>query len=343
MDERLIAALEDCRARLARGEPLALCLAAHPEHAAELRPLLATLLHLRALRHEPDAAFAAASRARFHSRLAKAQAAQRAPRAARRPLRWLRRLALPAAAAAVLISSGFGLVTASADALPNSPLYKVQQAHEQVAGYLARTPEAQTAYHLRLANQRLQQLKYAHAVDAGPAVVDELTAGMVQQTSLAAQSWATLPPAQQAKLAPKVAPLLKQEHAALQWEAAHEPPRVAEHAAQREAQLRATAERLLAAESSAPTGEAATPPAGAHATPGAQYLQFAEGAQHTAASPTGGAAATKRTAAPPAPAATPNPAVQPSGRLTPAERLRRLLVERWLRQHAPPPVQTPHS
>src|SRR6185312_10749461 len=105
---------------------------AYPEHAEALRTLLPVAAQLRLLRQEPEATFAHDARERFHARLAAAQAAGRAPRAGERALAWLRRLVLPAGAAALLVGSGFGLVTASADALPNSPLYKVQQAHEQV-------------------------------------------------------------------------------------------------------------------------------------------------------------------------------------------------------------------
>jgi len=143
MDQRIDTVLEDCRQRLSRGQSAEQCLAVYPAHAAELRSLLPLLTPLRQLIEAPDAAFVAAARQRFHSRLREAQALQPARDRRAAPLRWLQRLAIPVAAVVALGGSGFGLVTASADALPGSPLFSIQQAREQVVQRLAHSPEQQ--------------------------------------------------------------------------------------------------------------------------------------------------------------------------------------------------------
>jgi hypothetical protein len=67
----------------------------------------------------------------------------------------LRRLVLAAAAAAVLVVAG--AVAASADSLPDSPLYPVKGALEQARGALAFSPSDRLSYHLELSRTRLAE------------------------------------------------------------------------------------------------------------------------------------------------------------------------------------------
>lgn len=259
VEERLEVVVEDCRGRLARGESVEQCLAAHPAQAEELRSLLPLLAPLRALAPALDAAYAHAARRRFHSRLLE-ERAKRAAAQGPTPLRWLRRVAIPMAAVTALAGSGFGLVTASADALPGSPLFPIQQAHEQVVQRLARTPEQQAEYQVNLTAHRLQQVRRAEALHASPAVIDGLTTSMLQATSRVAQDLRTVPNPQRQRILKQVAPLLIEEERVLAQERGQQTglsPTITE---QRRQQFLAAQKRLRAEATVSPT-----PPHGAPA------------------------------------------------------------------------------
>jgi hypothetical protein len=67
----------------------------------------------------------------------------------------VRRLVLAAVAAAVLLVAG--AVAASADSLPDSPLYSLKSMVENVRGALAFSPSDKVGYHLDLARTRLTE------------------------------------------------------------------------------------------------------------------------------------------------------------------------------------------
>ena len=67
----------------------------------------------------------------------------------------VRRLVLAAVAAAVLLVAG--AIAASADSLPDSALYPLKGAVEQVRGAFAFSPSDQLTYHLELASTRLTE------------------------------------------------------------------------------------------------------------------------------------------------------------------------------------------
>lgn len=259
-EERLDAALEDCRRRLGRGETIAQCLATHPDEAEDLAALLPFLISLQELRQEPDAMFAHAARGRFHARLAEGRAAEEARQRATvrsSPLRLLRRLAIPLAAIAALGGSGVGLVTASADALPGSALYPIQQAHEQVELRLARTPKQQAVVQFRLANRRLNQIHKAQRLHASPAIVDQLTASMVLATERAAGDVQQLPVSARRQVLKGVAPLLSREEQLLRQERTQQIKASPAAAARHQRRLLAVEQRLYADQ--APTRVPAPP------------------------------------------------------------------------------------
>lgn len=156
-DEKfIIELLAECADRMAGGASVDACLAPHPGHEAELKPLLDAIAAVRGQRAVPprSAAVAARSRAEFlaAARGLNAEAALAphpfAPLAAAwRTLRYsVRELlgagglprTMPAGLAAVLLVvllSGLlftGMVSVSASALPGDPLFAVRTAAEQV-------------------------------------------------------------------------------------------------------------------------------------------------------------------------------------------------------------------
>jgi hypothetical protein len=87
----------------------------------------------------------------------------------------LRRLVLSAAAAAVLVVAG--AVAASADSLPDSPLYPVKGVLENVRGAFAFSPADRLNYHLDLAQIRLTEAEAMiarHRVDLAGNALDGL-------------------------------------------------------------------------------------------------------------------------------------------------------------------------
>jgi hypothetical protein len=259
MDERLEAALEDCRQRLARGESIEQCLTAYPNHREQLRELLPLFAPLKALAPAPDPAAAHAARRRFHGYVLAEQRRWAAEHQTPAPLRWLRRVAIPLAAVIALGGSGAGLVTASADALPGSPLFPIQQAKEQVVQRLARTPEQQVAYQVELAMRRLQQVQRAEATGKPPSVIDALTASMLQATGQAVADLHSVPEPQRQRIFVRVAPLLAAEDRALSAEGNQQAGATSATLEKHRQQLRAAEQRLRAAETAAPAVPRKTP------------------------------------------------------------------------------------
>jgi hypothetical protein len=96
----------------------------------------------------------------------------------------LRRVLVAAVAVAVLLIAG--TVAASADSLPDSPLYPVKGALEQARGLLAFSPSDRLSYHLELARTRLAEAEAMiarHRIDLAGRALD----GLNDQLSQAAQ------------------------------------------------------------------------------------------------------------------------------------------------------------
>lgn len=155
-------ALNDCIDMLAAGADIRQCLAAHPEHAAELAPLLrvasATMRASQAI--APDAAAKAHGLARMNAALAA------------KPRRTRRRFALPRLFVRPLsgpIMAAFGLVfltivaaggttVAASDSVPGERLYWVKSARENVEMRMARGDASKAQTHARLARERGREM-----------------------------------------------------------------------------------------------------------------------------------------------------------------------------------------
>jgi hypothetical protein len=120
--------LNECLDRLASGETLEQCLQSYPEQAAQLEPLLQMAQAvIKASAILPRAEFKARARYEFRSAL-QAEATKR-----RQPLFSLRRRwSVALMVVSILLLAGGGTAVAASNSMPDSPLYPVKLAAEQV-------------------------------------------------------------------------------------------------------------------------------------------------------------------------------------------------------------------
>lgn len=145
--------LNNCLDRLlAQKASPAECLAAYPEQRAALEPLLQVATLTAAVPQDPSPAFVSATRSRLLTVMAQKRAARQRPRFALRPLA----LRLATALVALLLVLTSCLVV-SADSLPDSPLYPVKLAAEQVQIWLTPDAEARAQLRLQFVQRRFQE------------------------------------------------------------------------------------------------------------------------------------------------------------------------------------------
>ena len=217
IDQPIDDVLEACRLRLARGETIADCLAAFPDHAPALATLLPLAARAQTLALDPDPEHAAAAGRRFQLALAAARESRAQENAARsrRPMTWVYRLALPMALVVVLSASGLGLVQASDGSLPDSPLYSVKQASENVGLIFARSPEGKAVLNARFANRRRLDLEIAEKVHKGPMVRLAIARAMVEASDRATNQTLLMAEPARAETAKNLTGLLRAEQKAL--------------------------------------------------------------------------------------------------------------------------------
>jgi hypothetical protein len=149
--------LDDCLERiLVRGESVEECLAYYRQYADEINPLLQTALATRkALAIEPHPDFRARARYQFHSALKEVASKKR-----RRFFSWQLRWVTMASLALVLLLSGGGVVAAASNSMPDSPLYQVKLATEQIQLFLTSSPEDKAELHTKLVDRRVTEIIY---------------------------------------------------------------------------------------------------------------------------------------------------------------------------------------
>jgi hypothetical protein len=127
--------LDECLERIVlKGETLEQCLKRYPEQADELKPLLETVLAVKeASAVEPRPDFKARARYQFRSALGEKAAPKRRPF-----FGWLPRWATALTIVLVVLLAGGGTVVAASNSMPDSILYPVKLATEEVR--LAFTP-----------------------------------------------------------------------------------------------------------------------------------------------------------------------------------------------------------
>lgn len=149
--------LDDCLERLlVKGESLEQCLERYPAQAAELKPLLETAMVAReasAIQPRPD--FRARARYQFHSALKETAAGR-----SRASWGWFPRWATVVAVVLVLVLGGGGTVLAADSSMPDSPLYSVKLATEQVRLALTPSPMGKARLCAELADERVVEIAY---------------------------------------------------------------------------------------------------------------------------------------------------------------------------------------
>ncbi len=162
----MMGALDECCRRVQAGERLESCLASYPaEYREELGRLVPLAGRLSGLRRDPSPQFQARLEQRLLASMDRSRQARRGG--------WLARLGAMAAGTAwraataamvlvvVLVVGSFGAVQASANSLPDSPLYGVKLAKERVQLALARDAESQVGVRANLIDQRGREIEQA--------------------------------------------------------------------------------------------------------------------------------------------------------------------------------------
>jgi hypothetical protein len=134
--KELYAALDEALDRVIKGEDINTVLAGYPRYADEIEPLLRTAIDThKAAAIKPRPEFRQRAALEFQQAIQAMPAASKGPaKVSRLRLAWM----MPLAIVVALLISGTGIVAASTNSLPGSPLYNVKLAAESVQ--LAFTP-----------------------------------------------------------------------------------------------------------------------------------------------------------------------------------------------------------
>jgi len=149
--------LDECLERLlVKGDTIEQCLLSYPEYAAELEPLLHTAVATKtALAIQPRPEFKSNARYQFRLALQEVKPKRRLPF-----LGWQPRWAIAMVAFLVLLLAGGGTVAAAGDSMPDSPLYPVKLATEQVRLRLTPSDIGKAELYAKLADRRVAEIVY---------------------------------------------------------------------------------------------------------------------------------------------------------------------------------------
>ena len=156
MDKEFNDILNECLERLVKGETIKQCLESYPEQADELRPLLQTALVVKEVSSiQPRAGFKAKARYQFRAALQEATS-----RRSRPAFGWFPRWATVVTIVLGLLLLGSGTVAAAGYSMPDSPLYPVKLATENVQVALTRSDLGKAELNARLADRRVNEIIY---------------------------------------------------------------------------------------------------------------------------------------------------------------------------------------
>lgn len=184
--------LDDCLERLiVRGKTVEDCLNAYPQQADALKPLLQTaLLAKKATGIEPHPEFKARARYQFHIALQEA-----ATKKDRFLSKWRFRWATALAAILVMLMASGGLVVAAGTSMPDSPLYWVKLAVEQMQINLTFSDMGKANLYAEFADRRFSEIMHmaqkgdASQVVAGTNLLNDQLAMITNLTTDADKTW----------------------------------------------------------------------------------------------------------------------------------------------------------
>ncbi len=160
-NEHLDEILDDCINRLARGETADSCIAAYPEDALELEPLLAVAA--ATLKAARSATYSAEAKTRGLRKLNEAVSAR--PRRRAVPLGWFgwrspmaRPLVVGVAVVLFATSLAMGADAAASDSVPGDLLYWVKSSRENISLMVPRSDMSKAQKHARLADERSREM-----------------------------------------------------------------------------------------------------------------------------------------------------------------------------------------
>jgi hypothetical protein len=149
--------LDECLERIVlKGETLEQCLKCYPQQAAELKPLLETVLAVKeASAVEPRPEFRDRARYQFRSALGEKAAPKSRPF-----FGWLPRWATALAIVLVVLLAGGGTVAAAGNSMPDGILYPVKLATENVRMALTPSQLGKAEFCAELADRRVEEIIY---------------------------------------------------------------------------------------------------------------------------------------------------------------------------------------
>ena len=214
----LEAILDECLHDVStRGKSIEGYLQRYPQQAGQLAPLVKVADRIGKTRH-PTLSVSATKA--IEQRLLKRATEIKQSKA--KPSRWplpfsLRPLVTVAATLivvlALVLAGGGGIVYASTDSLPGSPLYGVKRSTEQVQLFLAPMGTRRAELHIRFAQRRLEEVQ---ALTETKGKVDEETlAAIAEETELALKEMEGAHPAEKSNLLEKLASLTERQQAVL--------------------------------------------------------------------------------------------------------------------------------
>jgi hypothetical protein len=211
--------LDECLHNVStRGESIEGCLQRYPQHIGQLASLVQVADRIQKTRHPTLSV--SASKA-IEQRLLKRATEIKQSKA--KPSRWplpfsLRPLVTVAATLivvlALVLAGGGGIVYASTDSLPGSPLYGLKRATEQVQLFLAPMGTGRAELHIRFAQRRLEEVQ-ALAETKGK-VDEETLAAIAEETELALKEVEEAHPAEKSNLLEKLASLTERQQVVLE-------------------------------------------------------------------------------------------------------------------------------
>jgi len=149
--------LDECLERLLiKGKTIEQCLQSYPEQAADLKPLLQMALAARqAAAVQPRAEFKASARYQFQSALQEISSPKRRPL-----LSWFPRWATVVTTALGVLLMGGGTIAAASYSMPDSLLYPIKLATEQVRLALTPSDIGKAELCAKFADRRVAEIIY---------------------------------------------------------------------------------------------------------------------------------------------------------------------------------------